>query len=78
MAKLTKAQIYEIFEILARERPEPKTELNYTNPFTLLCAVAFSAQSTDIGVNKATKALFEKYDNPQKMLELGEEGLGEY
>ncbi len=78
MAKLTKAQIYEIFEILARERPEPKTELNYTNPFTLLCAVAFSAQSTDVGVNKATKALFEKYDNPQKMLELGEEGLGEY
>lgn len=78
MAKLTKAQIHEIFEILARERPEPKTELNYTNPFTLLCAVAFSAQSTDVGVNKATKALFEKYDNPQKMLELGEEGLGEY
>lgn len=78
MVKLTKAQIHEIFEILARERPEPKTELNYTNPFTLLCAVAFSAQSTDVGVNKATKALFEKYDNPQKMLELGEEGLGEY
>ena len=78
MAKLTKAQIHEIFEILARERPEPKTELNYTNPFTLLCAVAFSAQSTDVGVNKATKALFEKYDNPQKILELGEEGLGEY
>lgn len=78
MAKLTKAHIHEIFEILARERPEPKTELNYTNPFTLLCAVAFSAQSTDVGVNKATKALFEKYDNPQKMLELGEEGLGEY
>ncbi len=78
MVKLTKAQIHEIFEILARERPEPKTELNYTNPFTLLCAVAFSAQSTDVGVNKATKALFEKYDNPQKILELGEEGLGEY
>ncbi len=78
MAKLTNAHIHEIFEILARERPEPKTELNYTNPFTLLCAVAFSAQSTDVGVNKATKALFEKYDNPQKMLELGEEGLGEY
>lgn len=78
MAKLTKAQIHEIFEILARERPEPKTELNYTNPFTLLCAVAFSAQSTDVGVNKATRGLFEKYDTPQKMLELGEEGLGEY
>lgn len=76
--KLTKDNIVQIFEILAKERPNPKTELNYTNPFTLLCAVAFSAQSTDVGVNKATKALFEKYDTPQKMLELGEEGLGQY
>lgn len=67
-----------IFEILSRERPNPKTELNYTNAFTLLCAVAFSAQSTDVGVNKATKTLFEKYDTPIKMIELGEEGLGEY
>jgi endonuclease III len=78
MKKLTKEQVQSIFEILAHERPNPKTELNYTNPFTLLCAVAFSAQSTDVGVNKATKSLFEIYDTPKKMLELGEEGLGEY
>lgn len=78
MARLTKAQIKELFERLAKDRPNPKTELVYTNPFTLLCAVAFSAQSTDVGVNKATKPLFEKVDTPQKMLELGEEGLGEY
>lgn len=67
-----------IFEILSAQRPNPKTELNYTNSFTLLCAVAFSAQSTDVGVNKATKPLFEKYDTPQKLIELGEVGLGEY
>ena len=78
MAKLTKAQVEQIFQQLSHDRPEPKTELNYTNPFTLICAVAFSAQSTDVGVNKATKALFEKIDTPQKMLELGEDGLGEY
>lgn len=73
-----KEKCEKIFEILSRERPNPKTELNYSNPFTLLCAVAFSAQSTDIGVNKATKPLFEKIDTPQKMVELGEDGLGEY
>ena len=78
MAKLTKAQITQIFEQLSHDRPNPKTELVYTNPFTLICAVAFSAQSTDVGVNKATKPLFEKYDTPQKMLALGEDGLGEY
>lgn len=74
----SKERCEKIFEILSHERPNPKTELNYTNPFTLLCAVAFSAQSTDVGVNKATKPLFETYDSPQKMLELGEEGLGEF
>lgn len=65
----------EIFRRLAQQRPQPKTELLYTNPYTLLVAVTLSAQSTDVGVNKATRSLFEKVDTPQKMLELGEEGL---
>jgi endonuclease-3 len=67
-----------IFTQLSLDRPNPKTELQYTNPFTLLCAVALSAQATDIGVNKATKALFEAADTPQKMLALGEAGVSEY
>lgn len=67
-----------IFAQLSQDRPNPKTELNYSNPFTLLIAVAFSAQSTDVGVNKATKQLFEIADTPQKMLRLGEAGVAEH
>ena len=58
--------------------PEPKGELDHVNVYTLLVAVALSAQATDVGVNKATKRLFKIVDTPQKMLDLGEEGLIEY
>lgn len=58
--------------------PEPKGELHHTNAFTLVVAVALSAQATDAGVNKATKRLFEIADTPAKMLALGEEGVTEH
>ena len=64
-----------IFERLSAFMPDPKTELNYTNPFTFVVAVALSAQATDVGVNKATEKLFKVADTPEKMLALGEEGL---
>ena len=75
---MNKADVTEIFTRLRAADPEPETELDYVNDFTLLIAVLLSAQATDVGVNKATKALFEKYDTPQAMLELGEEGLKKY
>lgn len=59
------------FQRLAQARPNPRTELNYTNPYTLLVAVVLSAQATDVGVNKATASLFKLADTPQKMLALG-------
>jgi endonuclease III len=61
----------EFFKRLARVRPNPRTELDYTNPYTLLVAVVLSAQATDAGVNKATPALFKAADTPQKMVKLG-------
>lgn len=67
-----------LFERLAQDRPEPKTELNYTDPYTLVVAVALSAQATDIGVNKATEKLFKAADTPDKMLALGEAGVAEH
>jgi len=67
--------IKEIFRRLQDSEPEPVSELQYTNAFTLVVAVALSAQATDIGVNKATRALFEIADTPEKMLALGENGL---
>ena len=66
------------FARLAEHTPEPKTELEYVNAFTLLVAVVLSAQATDVGVNKATRALFERVRTPAEMLELGEEGLRGY
>jgi endonuclease III len=66
-----------IFERLAAANPAPKGELEYLNPFTLLVAVVLSAQATDAGVNKATKALFAAADTPKKMVALGEEALAE-
>lgn len=66
-----------IFARLAERDPEPKTELEHLNPFTLLVAVVLSAQATDAGVNKATATLFPRADTPQKMLALGEEALRE-
>ena len=75
---MLKKSINQIFEIWQKNNPQPKTELEFTNNFTLLVAVVLSAQSTDIGVNKATKNLFKIADNPQKMLDLGEEKLKKY
>jgi endonuclease-3 len=75
---MNKKIIDQIFEIWQKENPHPKTELNYINNYTLLVAVVLSAQSTDVGVNKATSALFAIADTPKKMLELGEEKLKKY
>jgi endonuclease-3 len=77
-SKLKKKEIEALFFRLAEARPDPRSELNFVNPYTLVVAVALSAQATDIGVNKATKALFAKVTTPQQMVELGEEKLIEY
>ncbi len=76
--KLTRAKIADIYAHLARLDPAPRTELHYSNPFTLVVAVALSAQATDVGVNKATKALFEAADTPEKMAALGEDKVRDY
>jgi len=76
--KLTRAQISSIYRHLQTLDPAPRTELNYSNPYTLVVAVALSAQSTDVGVNKATKALFEKADTPEKMVALGEDNVRDH
>ena len=70
--------IREIFTRFEASEPEPKGELDHTNAYTLVVAVALSAQSTDVGVNKATKELFKIADTPQKMLDLGLEGVIEH
>ncbi|HCK32621.1 MAG: endonuclease III [Micavibrio sp.] len=75
---MKKAQIQEFFERLRAENPEPKSDLEYTNPFTLLVAVVLSAQATDAGVNKATQHLFPIADTPEKMYALGEDGIRDY
>jgi endonuclease III len=72
------ATISEIFRRFHAVEPEPRGELAHTNAYTLLVAVALSAQATDRGVNKATEALFRRVDTPQKMLDLGEAGLIEH
>ncbi|WP_322965866.1 endonuclease III [Sphingomonas fuzhouensis] len=72
---MKKADIVEFYHRLAEANPHPETELEYRNPYTLVVAVALSAQATDVGVNKATRALFAEVDTPEKMLALGEEGL---
>jgi endonuclease-3 len=64
--------VEEAFRRFRQAMPEPKTELRYSSPFTLLVAVVLSAQATDAGVNKATPALFAKADTPEKMVKLGE------
>jgi endonuclease III len=68
-------EVREIFRRFSVQRPEPRGELEHVNPYTLLVAVALSAQATDVSVNKATGRLFKFADTPQKMLALGEEGL---
>ncbi len=70
--------IREIFTRFRAAEPEPKGELEHVNAYTLLVAVALSAQATDAGVNRATRALFQIADTPEKMLALGEEGLTEH
>ncbi|RIJ17513.1 endonuclease III [Henriciella mobilis] len=67
-----------LYAALAEDRPAPKTELEYHNPYTLVVAVALSAQATDVGVNKATKKLFKVADTPEKMLALGEDGVADH
>lgn len=75
---MTRSQVEGFLSALQAANPEPRGELEYTNPYTLLVAVALSAQATDVGVNKATRPLFRVVDTPEKMLELGEEGLRYY
>jgi endonuclease-3 len=75
---MKKADIFEFYRRLAETNPAPETELEYGNVYQLLVAVVLSAQATDIGVNKATRALFQTVKTPQQMLDLGEEGLKEH
>ena len=72
---MTRDQIFEFFRRLAEDNPSPQTELEYRNAYQLLVAVTLSAQATDVGVNKATRALFARVETPQQMVDLGEEGL---
>jgi endonuclease-3 len=75
---LKKADIFEFYRRLAEANPAPETELDYGNDYQLLVAVVLSAQSTDVGVNKATRALFAEVKCPAEMLALGEDGLKEH
>lgn len=75
---MDRKNINRIFQIFSNQNPHPETELEYSNNFTLAVAVILSAQATDVAVNKATKNLFINYDNPQKILTLGEDGLKAY
>jgi len=76
--RLTRAAAAELYARLAEARPDPRTELDYVNPFTLVVAVALSAQATDKGVNRATGPLFQTVDTPAKMVALGEDGLASH
>ena len=71
-------KVEELYRRLAARTPEPETELEYANPYTLLVAVVLSAQATDVGVNKATEKLFQSVDTPEAMLTLGEARLKEH
>jgi endonuclease-3 len=75
---MTKDEIFEFFRRLAEDDPSPETELEFGNPYQLVVAVALSAQSTDVGVNKATRALFRTVKTPAEMIALGEDGLKEH
>ena len=75
---LTRAKVAEVYRRLAETLPEPKTELSFRNPYTLVVAVALSAQATDRQVNVATATLFAAADTPEAMLALGEEGVAEH
>lgn len=75
---MNKQNTYEFFKRLQNQEPNPKSDLKWTNPYTLLVAVTLSAQATDEGVNRATESLFKIADTPQKMLSLGLDGLKEH
>ena len=75
---MKRADVFEFFSRLAADNPHPVTELEYVNDYTLLVAVVLSAQATDAGVNKATRALFREVDTPAKMVALGEDGLKQH
>ena len=77
LKRLPKADVEAIFGAFAAANPEPKGELDYVNPYTLLVAVVLSAQATDVGVNKATAGLFPIADTPEKMVALGVAGIEE-
>jgi endonuclease-3 len=77
-SQLTPEEVEEMFRRFQAASPEPKTELQAPNDYTLLVAVVLSAQATDVGVNRATKPLFTLADTPEKMVALGEERLGDY
>jgi endonuclease-3 len=76
-SRLTAEEIEDVFRRFSAANPHPKGELEHTNPYTLLVAVVLSAQATDAGVNKATRALFNIADTPQRMLALGEDKVRE-
>jgi endonuclease-3 len=73
-----KEKAAKLYAALAKDRPDPHTELNFKNPYTLVVAVALSAQATDVGVNKATEGLFTVADTPEKMLALGLQGVEDH
>ena len=75
---MKKADIFEFYRRLAELNPAPRTELEYGNDYQLLVAVVLSAQATDVGVNKATRALFREVQTPAQMVALGEEGLKQH
>ena len=78
MAKLKPDEVEKFYAALAKANPDPRGELDYINPYTLLVAVVLSAQATDVSVNKATEPLFKVADTPEKMLTLGEPRLKDY
>jgi endonuclease-3 len=75
---MKKTDIATFYSILAANNPAPETELEYGNVYQLLVAVTLSAQATDVGVNKATRALFERVKTPEQMVALGEAGLKQH
>jgi len=76
--KMRLIDIDKVFESLSKREPDPRTELNFQDPYTLLVAVVLSAQSTDVSVNKATGPLFQRANTPEKMVALGVEGVKSY
>ena len=76
--KMRLSDIDKVFELLSKREPDPRTELNFQDPYTLLVAVALSAQATDVSVNKATGPLFQRANTPEKMVALGVEGVKSY